>query len=58
MLQKRTSWLGLQNFLMELYQVYQKSNRFVEKIYQLKNFDMNFEGCHLSCQLELILGNQ
>ena len=51
------SWLGLQNFLMELYQVYQTSNIFVERIYQLKNFDMNFKGCHLGCQLELILGN-
>ena len=50
-----TSWLGLQNFLMEFYQVYEKShpqlgtrffyylkmpNIFVERMYQLKNFDM------------------
>ena len=47
---KFTSWLGLQNFLMELYQVYQKSNIFVERIYRLKNFDMNSKGCHLGCQ--------
>ena len=45
-----THWLGLQNFLIELSQVYQKLNIFVERIYQLKNFDMNFKGYHLGCQ--------
>ena len=25
------------------------SNIFVERIYQQKNFDMNFKGCHLGC---------
>ena len=60
-----TSWLDLQNFLMEFYQVYENSysqqgspiflnylkrpNMFVEKIYQLKNFDMNLKSCHLGC---------
>ena len=27
----------------------QKPNIFVERLYQLKNFDMNFKGCHLGC---------
>ena len=35
---------------MDLYNVYQKSNIFVERIYQLKSFDINFKGCHLGCQ--------
>ena len=61
-----TSWLDLQNFLMEFYQVYEKScpqhvsqffiyvkrpSIFVERIYQLKNFDMNVKGFHLGCPL-------
>ena len=41
--------LGFTNIFMELYQAYQKSNMFVERICQLKNFDMNFKGCHLGC---------
>ena len=54
---------------MEFYQVYEKSNFFirfikthifVETVYQLKKFDMNFKGCHhiLAVYLaEIILGN-
>ena len=59
-------WLDLQNFLMEFYQVYEKScpqhgsqffiyvkrpSIFVERTYQLKNFDMNVKGFHLGCPL-------
>ena len=51
---------------MEFYHVYEKSysnmgvNYFIyfknpsilaERIYKLKNFDMNFKGCHLGCVL-------
>ena len=30
---------------------FERSNIFVEKMYQLKNFDMNFKGRHLGCLL-------
>ena len=58
--------MGLENFLMEFYQMYKKSNPqhrsqyfvylkkpniFGARIYQLKNFDMNFKGCYLGCLL-------
>ena len=33
---------------MEFYQVYEKSNSFEEKIYQLQNFHMIFKCCHLA----------
>ena len=35
---------------MEFCQVYKKPNISVKRIYQLKNFDINFKGCHLDCQ--------
>ena len=50
-----TSWLGLQNFLMEFYQVHEKSNFFnlFEKAIcfwgknlSTEDFDMKFKGCH------------
>ena len=59
-----TSRLDLQNFLIEFYQVYQKvisqhvsqfficlkrPGIFAQRIYQLKNFDMNLKGCYQSC---------
>ena len=60
-----TSWSALQNFLMELHQVYEKpissiweliffiylkkANVFVERIYQLRNFDINLKDFHLGC---------
>ena len=50
---------GSQYILIQL-----KKHIFVERIYQLRNFDANFMGCYLSClllqtyhQIELILGN-
>ena len=57
-----TSWFSLQSLLIEFYQVYEKSylqygsqfsfylikpNIFVQRIYQLANFDMNFKDCHI-----------
>ena len=59
-----TSWFSLQSLLIEFYQVYEKSylqygsqfffylikpNIFVQRIYQLANFDMNFKDCHIGC---------
>ena len=43
--------VGFTKFFDGIISSYQKSNNFVGRIYQLKNFDMNFKGCHLGCQL-------
>ena len=65
--ERRHSRKGVQSFTMEFYQVSRKSYLqhrsqyfwsqlrkliFVERIYQLGNFNTKFIGCHLSCLLQ------